>query len=249
SASPRPLVEARRAGVVARRGVAAAGGRRAAGGARDAGAARARAPRRRSWRRRIHAHVAASLVRSRGAHRRARQGGGALRGRARALPRDRARARRRPAAGPHHAGRGRAAPASLAPPRGAPLAQVHLHLRRMARLRAGEAGPHRRPLVLERARAAPSAAVRHPGDLAARESQTLERREARMIDRKPGRRGRIGAPITRPTSWWLETLRKRRESMYDDDDAPTAPVEFASDEERRACIRFFNAALRAEESG
>ena len=70
-----------------------------------------------------------------------------------------------------------------------------------------------------------------------------------MIDRKPGRRGRIGAPITRPTSWWLETLRKRRESMYDDDDAPTAPVEFASDEERRACIRFFNAALRAEESG
>jgi hypothetical protein len=55
--------------------------------------------------------------------------------------------------------------------------------------------------------------------------------------------------VTRPTSWWLETLRKRRKSMYDHDGELEAPIEFASDEERRACIAFFNAALRAEESG
>jgi len=70
-----------------------------------------------------------------------------------------------------------------------------------------------------------------------------------MTNSKASRRGRIGAPVTRPTKWWLEMLRKRKESMYDDDHALTAPVEFASDEERRACIAFFNAALRAEESG
>jgi hypothetical protein len=63
-----------------------------------------------------------------------------------------------------------------------------------------------------------------------------------------GKRGRIGAPVTRPTSWWLKTLQQRRESMYDDEEA-LLPVEFNSDEERRACISFFNAALRAEESG
>jgi hypothetical protein len=63
------------------------------------------------------------------------------------------------------------------------------------------------------------------------------------------RRGRIGAPIVRPTRWWLETLRKRRDTMYDDEPDLSGPVEFASDEERRACIAFFNAALRAEESG
>lgn len=70
-----------------------------------------------------------------------------------------------------------------------------------------------------------------------------------MMTSKSSRRGRIGAPVTRPTSWWLETLRKRKESMYDDDHELTQPVSFASDEERRACIAFFNAALRAEESG
>jgi hypothetical protein len=69
-----------------------------------------------------------------------------------------------------------------------------------------------------------------------------------MKQPKSARRGRIGAPVTRPTSWWLRTLRQRRESMYDDH-AAMVPVEFASDEERRACISFFNAALRAEESG
>src|SRR5436190_13780238 len=70
-----------------------------------------------------------------------------------------------------------------------------------------------------------------------------------MISSKSSRRGRIGAPVTRPTSWWLETLRERRESLFDEDDQLAAPVRFASDEERRACIAFFNAALRAEESG
>ena len=62
------------------------------------------------------------------------------------------------------------------------------------------------------------------------------------------KRGRIGAPVTRPTSWWLKTLQQRRESMYEDEEA-LAPVEFASEEERVACISFFTAALRAEESG
>jgi hypothetical protein len=37
--------------------------------------------------------------------------------------------------------------------------------------------------------------------------------------------------------------------MYDHDDQLVSPVRFASDEERRACVAFFNAALRAEESG
>jgi hypothetical protein len=67
-------------------------------------------------------------------------------------------------------------------------------------------------------------------------------------EKKASRRGRIGAPVTRPTSWWLRTLRERRASMYDDDEA-LAPVAFTSDAERIACIHFFNAALRAEESG
>jgi hypothetical protein len=70
-----------------------------------------------------------------------------------------------------------------------------------------------------------------------------------MNDSKPRRRGRIGAPVVRPTSWWLETLRKRKETMYEDEPDLDGPIEFASDEERHACVRFFNAALRAEESG
>jgi hypothetical protein len=70
-----------------------------------------------------------------------------------------------------------------------------------------------------------------------------------MSDSKAGRRGRIGPPVARPTRWWLETLRKRRDTMYDDEPNLDEPVEFASDEERRACVAFFNAALRAEESG
>lgn len=69
-----------------------------------------------------------------------------------------------------------------------------------------------------------------------------------MKDLKSARRGRINAPVTRPTSWWLRTLRQRRESMYDHDDT-LGTIEFSSDAERLACISFFTAALRAEESG
>jgi len=59
----------------------------------------------------------------------------------------------------------------------------------------------------------------------------------------------IGIPTQRPTSWWLETLRKRAERMYDERLDLSKPVEFESDEERLACVKFFNAAYRAEESG
>ncbi len=59
----------------------------------------------------------------------------------------------------------------------------------------------------------------------------------------------IGIPTQRPTSWWLETLRKRAERMYEEHLDLSKPVEFESDEERVACINFFNAAYRAEESG
>lgn len=62
-------------------------------------------------------------------------------------------------------------------------------------------------------------------------------------------RGRIGAPVTRPTAWWLQALRRRAETMYDHEDALFVPVSFASDAEREACGGFFNAALVAERSG
>jgi hypothetical protein len=58
----------------------------------------------------------------------------------------------------------------------------------------------------------------------------------------------IGVPAQRPTSWWLETLRRRAERMYEHE-PEWGEAEFASDEEREACINFFNAAYRAEESG
>lgn len=60
---------------------------------------------------------------------------------------------------------------------------------------------------------------------------------------------RIGVPVQRPTSWWLATLKKRAERMYAEKLDTSRPVEFESDEERTACIKFFNAAYRAEESG
>jgi hypothetical protein len=63
------------------------------------------------------------------------------------------------------------------------------------------------------------------------------------------RSGRIGLPVTRPTAWWLDKLRRRRQTMYAHEDGLFAPVSFASDAERVACGGFFNAALRAEESG
>src|SRR5260221_151291 len=62
-------------------------------------------------------------------------------------------------------------------------------------------------------------------------------------------RGHLRPPVTRPTSWWLGALRKRAARMYDEHVDWSVPIEFASEEERLACVRFFNAAFRAEESG
>jgi hypothetical protein len=54
---------------------------------------------------------------------------------------------------------------------------------------------------------------------------------------------------TRPTSWWLAMLRKRRERMAEEKLDLSQPITFGSPEERLAAIAFFNAAFRAEESG
>src|SRR3974377_405349 len=59
----------------------------------------------------------------------------------------------------------------------------------------------------------------------------------------------IGIPTQRPTAWWLETLKKRAERMYDEHLDTSKPAGFQSEDERLACINFFNAAYRAEESG
>ncbi len=53
----------------------------------------------------------------------------------------------------------------------------------------------------------------------------------------------------RPTSWWLGKLRLRAAKQTDEELDLTSPVPFASEAERDAAIRFFNAAYRAEESG
>ena len=62
-------------------------------------------------------------------------------------------------------------------------------------------------------------------------------------------RVRIAVPVQRPTSWWLEILKRRAVGTYDEKLDLSRPVEFSSEAERRACIAFFNAAYRAEESG
>jgi hypothetical protein len=67
---------------------------------------------------------------------------------------------------------------------------------------------------------------------------------ARSIE--PGSPTRRGAE--RPTSWWLERLRRRAQSMGETLDL-SEPIPFADEAERDAAIRFFNAAYRAEESG
>jgi hypothetical protein len=54
---------------------------------------------------------------------------------------------------------------------------------------------------------------------------------------------------TRPTSWWLEALRKRRMRMDAESLDLSQPISFASSEDQAAAIAFFNAAFRAEESG
>jgi hypothetical protein len=51
----------------------------------------------------------------------------------------------------------------------------------------------------------------------------------------------------RPTRFWLEALRRR--ALRGDDPDLLEPIAWSSDAEQRAAMKFFNAALRAEESG
>lgn len=57
------------------------------------------------------------------------------------------------------------------------------------------------------------------------------------------------APTARPTTWWLDTLKKRAERMHDEYLDLSQPVVWSSEAEQRAAIKFFNAAFTAEESG
>jgi hypothetical protein len=59
----------------------------------------------------------------------------------------------------------------------------------------------------------------------------------------------IATPVRRPTAWWREILERRAEHARGEHLDLSQPVEFRSEEERLACIKFFNAAYRAEESG
>jgi hypothetical protein len=56
------------------------------------------------------------------------------------------------------------------------------------------------------------------------------------------------APAARPTAWWLSALRRRAQRQHDDYEA-RQPLHFDSEAQRRAALKFFNAAFRAEESG
>ena len=56
-------------------------------------------------------------------------------------------------------------------------------------------------------------------------------------------------PTFRPTAWWLEALQRRAGRMYEERERELEKPQFASEVEREAAIKFFNAALRAEESG
>lgn len=53
----------------------------------------------------------------------------------------------------------------------------------------------------------------------------------------------------RPTSYWLSTLKRRAAMRSDELLDLKSRVDFASEDERRAAMKFFNAAFRAEESG
>ncbi|MCA9595601.1 MAG: ferritin-like domain-containing protein [Myxococcales bacterium] len=55
------------------------------------------------------------------------------------------------------------------------------------------------------------------------------------------------SPTDRPTSWWLDKLRDR--AAAEETLELGEPISWASDAERTAAVRFFNAAFRAEESG
>lgn len=53
----------------------------------------------------------------------------------------------------------------------------------------------------------------------------------------------------RPTSWWLDALKKRATRIHEYEPAPEGELRWQSEAERLAALRFFNAAFRAEESG
>lgn len=53
----------------------------------------------------------------------------------------------------------------------------------------------------------------------------------------------------RDTAWWLRVLERRARKMHDESLDFSEPIAWSGDEERRAAIKFFNAAFRAEESG
>ena len=55
--------------------------------------------------------------------------------------------------------------------------------------------------------------------------------------------------LERPGDWWLATLRRRAEAMGEETLDLSQPIEFASEEQRRATLKYFNAAFRAEQSG
>jgi rubrerythrin len=56
-------------------------------------------------------------------------------------------------------------------------------------------------------------------------------------------------PTSRPTAWWLSALQRRAARLYDSHETDLPKPTFGNEAERRAAIKFFNAALRAEESG
>lgn len=57
------------------------------------------------------------------------------------------------------------------------------------------------------------------------------------------------SPRARDTSWWLAVLRRRADKLAAEPADHGAPPQFANEGERRAALKFFNAAYRAEESG
>lgn len=59
---------------------------------------------------------------------------------------------------------------------------------------------------------------------------------------------RASAP-TRPTRWWLDLLERRATKMQYESVNLSTPIQWSSEAERRAAIKFFNVAFRAEESG
>jgi hypothetical protein len=60
----------------------------------------------------------------------------------------------------------------------------------------------------------------------------------------------VATPVAdRPTSFWLKLLQQRRLRMYDEKLDLSHPIDWQSEAEQRAALKFFNAAYRAEESG